>query len=121
MFFVDATEEPEDEERQFLLDKQLTLKKAMKAATEGNAVEASFLFRLHARMIRPIPVKAVIAERPTKIVIDVTGEESITQNVTEEGSEEPFVENGVTFMPGHVPSSTTSLLTPYFDKNIKEF
>ncbi|EGG07562.1 uncharacterized protein MELLADRAFT_62308 [Melampsora larici-populina 98AG31] len=32
-----------------------------------------------------------------------------------------FVENGITFMPGHVPSMTTSLLTPYFDKNIEEF
>lgn len=25
------------------------------------------------------------------------------------------------YMIGHVPSTTTSLLTPYFDKNIKEF
>ncbi|EGG03194.1 uncharacterized protein MELLADRAFT_109503 [Melampsora larici-populina 98AG31] len=38
-----------------------------------------------------------------------------------EEDEQPFVENGVTFMPGYVPSVTTSLLTPYFDKNIKEF
>ncbi|KAH9813507.1 hypothetical protein DFH28DRAFT_1083632 [Melampsora americana] len=42
--------------------------------------------------------------------------------------EKPFIENGGTFMPGnsaittgHVPSSTTLLLTPYFDKNIKGF
>lgn len=72
----------------------------MKAATEGNAEEASFLFRLHARMIRPIPVKTNVPGIPAKTVLEVSGEETITQTMTEGNDEEPFVENGITFMPG---------------------
>lgn len=38
---------------EMIKDKQVTLEKAMKAASDGNAEDAAFLFRLHSRMIIP--------------------------------------------------------------------
>lgn len=109
----------EDEHEQLIKDQQVTLDKAMKAASDGNADDASFLFRIHSRMIIPplASVKSSIIPKttasPTTVSKEVAGPPV--------SDEEPFVENGITFMPGHVPSTTTSILTPYFDKNIREF
>lgn len=93
----------------------------MKTATNGDAEEASYLFRLHSRMIRPLPSNASVSTEKLKTIIDITKDESGEKTTLDDLNEEPFIENGITFMPGHVPSTTTSLLTPYFDKNIKEF
>lgn len=98
----------------------------MKAATDGNAEDASFLFRLHSRMIIPKPIRNERADVPATagVVDSVEVDNQQTAKATvmpEELHKEPFIENGITFLPGHVPSTTTSLLTPYFDKNIREF
>lgn len=46
-------QEGEDDIAQMILDKQKTLTRAMKAATDGDSEEASYLFRLHSKMIIP--------------------------------------------------------------------
>lgn len=123
----DALNDPVDEQEQMIIDKQATLAKAMKAAKDGNAEDAAFLFRLHSRMIIPKPATntRAISNSTTSEVIDLIdgnkNQSMPTATVPIEESEEPFVENGITFLPGHVPSTTTSLLTPYFNKNIREF
>lgn len=119
-------QEGEDDIAQMILDKQKTLTRAMKAATDGDSEEASYLFRLHSKMI--IPQAKKLSDVNSKEISNSIVEKSqakpqveIAIKTSNEHEEKPFVENGITFMPGHVPSTTTSLLTPYFDKNIKEF
>lgn len=75
----------------------------MKAANDGDAEEASYLFRLHSTMVIPTQASQAITvdiQRPKanttdRVVtkIDLTKEEAIED-------EAPFVENGITFMPG---------------------
>lgn len=85
-------------------DMKLTLDKAMKAAKEGDADEASFLFRLHARMksssTQAIRNEAVAELVTTPLAINDTSKDSIEliQNLVKE--ELPIIENGITFMPG---------------------
>ena len=97
----EKTVEP-DEIAQLISDKQKTLVRAMKAANDGDAEEASYLFRLHATMIIP-QSNPVTSERRVKTIpmtrkchthIDLTEEDKIDEE------EKPFVENGITFMPG---------------------
>lgn len=113
----------EDKREQLIKDKQATLEKAVKAASDGNTDDASFLFRLHSRMVIPslTSTQPDLASTQPVVTTKVTLNQRSDHETTVGADEEPFVENGITFMPGHVPSTTTSVLTPYFDKNIKEF
>lgn len=86
-------------------DKQITLQKAMKAAQEGDAEEASYLFRLHSRMKIDLPKRTVERTESSKKTDDVqaptvkiTSEDSASKDL--ESNEKPIVENGITFMPG---------------------
>lgn len=91
-----------DDSQQLLIDKQTTLMKAMKAAADGNAEDASFLFRLHSRMTtsstsvtQPNTTVREVVELPKKKdYIDLTIKDA------HQPDELPFVENGITFMPG---------------------
>lgn len=99
-----ATVEETDDINQLISDKQKTLARAMKAATEGDAEEASYLFRLHSKMVIP---QATETNRPANPLpkasttldtiatkIDLTRKDEATDDET------PFMENGITFMPG---------------------
>lgn len=93
--------EPHDEgeQRQLILDKQITLNKAMKAAKDGDAEEASFLFRLHSRMsIANSKSVNSTSGYPKHPPLKVAKVEVVKTSVVK--NERPFVENGVTFMPG---------------------
>lgn len=81
-------------------DKQLTLDKAMKAASDGNAEDASFLFWLHSRMI--IPTKATKLNETSIPIMSLAKDKLSTRvkEVCDKEDELPFVENGITFMPG---------------------
>lgn len=114
------SQEIDDEREQLIKDKQSTLEKAMKAASEGNAEDSSFLFRLHSRMVIP-PLSDSISINVQRVRVKPDVMPSEVTEIAATNDEEPFVENGITFMPGHVPSTTTSILTLYFDKNIREF
>lgn len=89
----------DDEREQLIKDKQATLEKAMKAASDGNAEDASFLFRLHSRMVIP-PLTVDSLENVQRVTIsprEVQREDTV---ITIGEDERPFVENGITFMPG---------------------
>lgn len=100
-------QEGEDDVAQMILDKQKTLTRAMKAAKDGDAEEASYLFRLHAKMIIPQAKKlsnvdpkdittAIVKQTQTQLRPQV----DVTISSTSDDVEKPFVENGITFMPG---------------------
>lgn len=102
----------EDEVAQLISDKQKTLARAMKAATEGDAEEASYLFRLHSKMLVP----SATSNTSQNHKVDVTITKVETQDVVLETDEEkPFVENGITFMPG---TYIIDLHCPNFNTNI---
>lgn len=98
----------EDEIAQMTLDKQKTLTRAMKAATDGDAEEASYLFRLHSKMVIPqskksssvnpedgsLSIGRQVAPLPPTKAIDISNSDNQV--------EKPFIENGVTFMPGEI-------------------
>lgn len=86
----------EEEIEQLILDKQRTLSRAMKAATDGDAEEAADLFRLHSKMVIQPPVKTTqpVKGEVSKPTTDLTSEDLGVDD------EKPFVENGITFMPG---------------------
>lgn len=91
------TSDEEDEVAQLILDKQRTLAKAMKAAQDRDADEASYLFRMHSKMIITQPTskdKQSVAVETSKTQI----EKDIPLGKGDD--EQPFVENGITFMPG---------------------
>lgn len=92
-----------NEVTKLVADKQKTLVRAMKAANDGDTEEASYLFRLHATMIVPQKVTATderrvpivpIADRCVTWVNLTADEDKIDED------EKPFIENGITFMPG---------------------
>lgn len=77
----------------------------MKAATDGNTEEAAFLFRVHSRMIIPTPTRSNVTDNLREVATtDVGGkvdnQKENTTVVPEEELEEPFIENGITFLPG---------------------
>lgn len=72
----------------------------MKAASDGNAEDTSFLFRLHSRMVIPPQ-----SNDPTNNIPRTLLEPNIVP-IDESGAvvvddKEPFVENGITFIPGN--------------------
>lgn len=104
---INSSVNNEDEElAQIRRDMQITLQKAMKAAQDGEAEEAAYLFRLHSRMKielpkRPITTSSGFVNSESK----QREQEQVTLSDTqvETGEiEKPIVENGITFMPGEI-------------------
>lgn len=102
-----SVNQEEDELAQIIKDKQITLQKAMKAAQDGDAEEASYLFRLHSRMKIELPKRSGDRiETPDKAM--ETRAQEVMKNVIDlnlketDGTEKPIVENGITFMPGTI-------------------
>lgn len=96
----------DDDVAQLVADKQRTLARAMQAAKDGDAEEASYLFRLHSKMtVNNTPeINTVVIRKPaeTKAVRE-SGTIDLTNDVVvEQQDEKPFVENGITFMPGMI-------------------
>lgn len=77
----------------------MTLNKAMKAAKDGDADEAAFLFRLHSRMGLPVATVPTATVTSNNMTMRATSNSEKALNISGE-IEKPFVENGVTFMPG---------------------
>lgn len=96
-------EEDVDDTQQLLLDKQTTLMKAMKAAADGNAEDASFLFRLHSRMSTSSAATVQTNTKPREIIkLPMTSTSHVDLTSIDDKAEDefPFIENGITFMPG---------------------
>lgn len=91
----------EGEIDQLKRDLEITLQKAMKAAQDGDAEEASYLFRLHSRMKVDLPKRAVATTGILKVSKNQEVEPNLTNDHAEDiDAEKPIIENGMTFMPG---------------------
>lgn len=89
--------EEDDDVAQLILDKQKTLARAMKAATDGDAEGASYLFRLHSKMVIHPPVLRSI---PPPMIETKAAKSNLIDDESKIEDEKPFVENGITFVPG---------------------
>lgn len=94
---VDTTTDKEDGIAQLFLYKHRTLIRAMKAATDGDTEEASYLFRLHSTMVIPRLMKKTSL---TQTVVIPAPQSDLANKELELDDEKPFVQNGITFMPG---------------------
>lgn len=69
----------------------------MKAASDGDAEEASYLFRIHSKMMIQPPVSKTTQPPNTDFSTHTV---ELTKDELEIDDEKPFVENGIMFMPG---------------------